>query len=78
MVDGPKRGFSVPMAQWLRGPLAAEMSAAVEKTAPETGLLDARMLADAWRDHRSGRASHEQILWATLVFSRWAEAHRQG
>jgi len=78
VVDGPKRGFSVPMAQWLRGPLSQEMSDAVEKTAPETGLLDATALRRAWHQHRSGRANHEEILWATLVFTRWAEANRQG
>jgi asparagine synthase (glutamine-hydrolysing) len=78
VVDGPKRGFSVPMAQWLRGPLAQEMSAVVDKTGPETGLLDPVALGSAWREHRAGRANHETILWAALVFSRWAEANRQG
>ena len=78
VVDGPKRGFSVPMAQWLRGPLAGEMTTAVEKTAAETGILDPDALGRAWQEHRSGRANHEEILWATLVFCRWAEANPRG
>jgi asparagine synthase (glutamine-hydrolysing) len=78
IVDAPKRGFSVPMAQWLRGPLACEMESVVKKAGPETGLLDPQALSDAWQGHRSGRANHEQILWAALVFSRWADSQRQG
>jgi len=74
VVRAPKRGFGGPMAAWLRGPLAPAMERAVEITAPETGVLERAALREAWREHRSGRASHEEILWATLVFARWAEA----
>ncbi len=75
VVHGPKRGFSVPMADWLRGPLAPAVERAVETVGPETGILDRDALRSAWAAHRSGRASHEDLLWAVLVFTRWAEAH---
>jgi asparagine synthase (glutamine-hydrolysing) len=74
VLSGPKRGFSVPMAEWLRGPLSDEMTRAVENTAPATGLMSREGLREAWSQHRSGRVNHEDILWATLVFSRWAES----
>ncbi len=74
VLTGPKRGFSVPMAAWLRGPLHDEMDRVVVEVAPATGVLDRDALRQAWRAHASGRASHESILWATLVFARWAEA----
>ena len=76
VVTGPKRGFSVPMADWLRGPLRDAMTRAVEVTAPETGLLDRDALREAWRAHAGGNENHEEILWATLVFARWAESSR--
>ena len=47
---GPKRGFSVPMAEWLLGPLAEEMGRAVEGAAPDSGLLDRAALREAWED----------------------------
>src|SRR5262249_54454579 len=40
IVTAPKRGFSVPMAEWLRGPLACFIDEAIEKHAPATGVLD--------------------------------------
>lgn len=74
VIHGPKRGFSAPMADWLRGPLRSEMQRAIETTAPATGLLDRSGLREAWEAHVGGRANHETILWATLLFARWAES----
>ncbi len=74
VVDGAKRGFSVPMAEWLRGPLAAVTDRAVREVGPATGVLDRDALVAAWDEHRSGTANHEETLWASLMFSMWAEA----
>jgi asparagine synthase (glutamine-hydrolysing) len=68
----PKRGFSVPMAEWLRGPLAPFVEEAVEKHAPATGILDRAALRTLWNTHRARRESHEATLWSVLVFSLWA------
>lgn len=73
LIDAPKRGFSVPMAEWLRGPLAAEMTRAVDEIAPATGVLERSALRRAWEAHQAGRANHEELLWSTLMFSLWAE-----
>jgi len=62
------------MAEWLRGPLSDEMSRCIEKTASETGVLDRDALREAWESHRSGKENHEQILWATFAFARWARS----
>ena len=72
VTQAPKKGFGIPMDDWLRGPLATAMTEAVEHSGPETGILERSTLRRAWEDHQSGRANHEEILWAALVFSRWA------
>jgi asparagine synthase (glutamine-hydrolysing) len=74
IVRAPKRGFGVPMGEWLRGPLALEVTRVIEQVAPATGVLDRPALRAAWDAHRSGRANHEDILFATLVFARFVES----
>ena len=73
VIDGKKKGFSIPMDDWLRGPLCSEMTRAIEEVAPDTGYFDGDGLRRAWEAHRARRANHEEILWATLAFARWAE-----
>lgn len=72
LVERPKKGFSVPMAGWLRGPLR---DWAEELLSPATlasdGLLDAAALRRLWDDHQAGRADHHHALWAALMLQGW-------
>ncbi|MBW3607022.1 MAG: asparagine synthase (glutamine-hydrolyzing) [Actinobacteria bacterium] len=71
---GPKRGFSIPMAAWLRGPLlpmardllapAAIARAGVLDPAPVTRLLD---------EHVARRDDHSRALWGVLCFVLWQQ-----
>ncbi len=68
----PKQGFSVPMASWLRGPLAPMLTDLVDSRAcresPWLGQAAIRRLVD---EHVSGRANHETRLWAVVCFLEW-------
>jgi asparagine synthase (glutamine-hydrolysing) len=74
IVHGPKRGFSIPAAAWLRGelePFARELLSpeALRRDGffrPEvvTGLLD---------EHAAGREDHSRALWGLLCFQLWRE-----
>lgn len=55
IVDRKKKGFGIPLAQWLR-----EMP---QPPAVAVKPLDATWAASAWSDHRSGRADHRLFLW---------------
>jgi asparagine synthase (glutamine-hydrolysing) len=74
IVFGPKRGFSIPAAAWLRGPLlpmardllapAAVARQGFFRPAEVTRLLD---------EHASARADHSRPLWGLLCFALWAQ-----
>jgi asparagine synthase (glutamine-hydrolysing) len=76
LVRAKKRGFSIPMAAWLRGrlePFAREVLSpeAVQRQGffrPDTvtRLLDA---------HVAGREDHSRQLWGLLAFSLWCERY---
>lgn len=72
LVDRPKMGFGVPIAQWLRGPLrhwAEELIS--EERLRKQGYLDVKLVRDKWFQHQNGRANHEFALWNVLMFQQW-------
>jgi len=77
-MDRPKKGFSVPLARWLKEDLADMM---------RDTLISRRTLARWFRqdvidryvdEHVSGRASHTNRLWPLFVLALWAERYRVG
>lgn len=72
LIDRPKRGFSVPVAAWLRGPLRAW---ADELLAPEAlradGLFNATIIEKTWAEHLSGSRDWSFQLWTLLTFQNW-------
>lgn len=72
LVDRPKMGFSVPVAQWLRNDLRewAEDYFALLKN---HDLLNARPIQQAWQAHKSGKADHANKLWTILMFLAWQQ-----
>ncbi|WP_285906133.1 asparagine synthase (glutamine-hydrolyzing) [Pseudodesulfovibrio pelocollis] len=79
LVDRPKAGFDVPLAQWLRGPLKGWAS---DLLAPDRlrrqGLFDADAVARQWADHQSGRRENQSRLWALLMFQAWSDRWQPG
>lgn len=64
-----KMGFSVPLAAWFRGPLAATIRAVVlgERLA-STDLFNQDFLRTVLEAHQSGRRDYSVILWTVLMF----------
>ena len=77
LFERPKQGFSVPLAQWLRGPLRAWAEALI---APERlkreGFLDPAPIRAAWSRHLAGRTNAAGALWPLLIFQSWL-AHEE-
>lgn len=70
----PKQGFSVPLADWLRGPLRAQLEETVrEGRAVRDGLVRPRSLGVLLGalDEAHGRAV--PALWSLFVYERWFE-----
>jgi asparagine synthase (glutamine-hydrolysing) len=68
-----KRGFEVPLARWLRGPLKDMAHAALFETdGPADALLDRFAVRDLWHGHQAELRDSSHNLWAVLVFKLWA------
>ncbi|MFL6675155.1 MAG: XrtA/PEP-CTERM system amidotransferase [Massilia sp.] len=64
-----KMGFSIPLAQWLRGPLREQVRAAVLNPALlDTGIFNREFLHQMVEQHQSGVYDHALPLWSVLMF----------
>jgi asparagine synthase (glutamine-hydrolysing) len=76
----PKQGFEIPVASWLRGPLAGRLRAALEPPGARLYEYVDRVVVDRLReDHARERADHGRALWALLTLQTWfdhADRHR--
>lgn len=74
LVERPKMGFSVPLGDWLRGPLRpwAENLLA-EPRLRQAGFFDTARVRQTWDDHLSSRRNHEYMLWNVLMFEGWRD-----
>lgn len=73
--DGPKRGFSIPLGAWLRGPLHEWAADLLAPSALREGPFDAVAVTKLWNDHMEGRRDWGSRLWNVLTFQAWCAAH---
>ena len=77
MVDRPKRGFSVPLAKWLRGPLAEWADALLDESRlRQQGIFHPEPIVHKWREHRSGHRDWSSHLWGVLMAQAWLDRYR--
>ena len=72
IVDRPKQGFAVPVAAWLRGPLAPMVDDLLASGAMrERGVFNHRTIAAMWKEHRTGVRDHRHRLWSLVMLELW-------
>ncbi len=68
----PKKGFGIPIAEWLKGrlnPLMHDLLGADRLR--NQGLFDADYVQKLMKEHETNFASHHKQLWTLLVFQLW-------
>jgi asparagine synthase (glutamine-hydrolysing) len=74
--DLPKRGFTVPIGEWIRDSQSERFRADVLNSSSRlVGVVDAADLRRRFEAHATGRADHAYTLWAAWSLGRWL-AHR--
>jgi asparagine synthase (glutamine-hydrolysing) len=72
IIDRRKKGFGIPLARWLRGPLAPRIQDIVASSpAWDTGLLSRDAFTRYMTEHQSQRADRSKPLWALYVLDHW-------
>ena len=72
IVNRPKQGFAVPVAEWLRGPLAGMVDDLLQDgRLHDRGIFEPSAVARLWSEHRARRQDHGHRLWSLLMLELW-------
>ncbi len=72
LVDRPKRGFGIPQAAWLRGPLReVSRDVLLDQTAQQRGWFEPTVVRRLLDEHDSGLDRDKQV-WPLLMVELWA------
>lgn len=75
----PKKGFEMPIASWLAGPLAGRVRAAIDPARlTRQGLFRPDLPARWFADLLAGTQDTSWQLWTMLVFQSWCEKRGRG
>jgi asparagine synthase (glutamine-hydrolysing) len=70
-----KKGFGVPVAEWLKGklrPLARDLLS--PERVRRAGVFNAEFVSRLQDEHERGVANHRKLLWTLLMFELWHES----
>ena len=72
IADRPKKGFGIPIADWLKGSLREALQ---DELSPgrikEQGIFESSVVDRLVSEHMSGRSDHRKPLWTLFVFQLW-------
>ena len=74
MMDRPKKGFSIPINQWLRNELRELVNEQINYTSiQQYGILNTKKVMELKRDWEQGKLYNPEIIWQLLVFQLWLQ-----
>jgi asparagine synthase (glutamine-hydrolysing) len=75
----PKKGFGIPVARWLRGPLSPLVGRLLDPDRlTRQGLFQAEEVSARIAEHNAGVRDHRKPLWTLLMFQLWHETWLEG
>ncbi len=73
IVNRRKRGLSVPIGRWLRGPLKDWAAAILESGRLEWAGIQTSAAMNLFSEHCQRQADHARALWTLLVLGEWLD-----
>ncbi len=76
LIPSSKRGFAVPLGDWLRGPLRPMVEDMLfSGNLYPSGLFDQNQLRSYWQEHLRNEKDHKWGLWGILALQGWARTN---
>jgi asparagine synthase (glutamine-hydrolysing) len=77
LVDRPKKGFSAPIAEWLRGPMRDWAEPLLDESRlQQEDFFNARQVRQNWQEHLLQKRDWSPGLWHVLMFQAWLDEQK--
>ena len=77
LIDRPKMGFGVPLAEWLRGPLKEWAGDLLSRESlVRNGMLEPEPIVNLWQRHLAGTTDGQYPLWNVLMLLEWIKKQK--
>ncbi len=74
IIDRPKQGFSIPMKNWLKGPVKSMMTDLLSyNRIQKQGIFDPGYIEQLMKEHLENKSNHSHKLWSLMLFQLWNE-----
>jgi asparagine synthase (glutamine-hydrolysing) len=78
LIERPKTGFALPIADWLRGPLREWSEDLLnERRLQNEGYFRPDTVRKLWNEHLSGQRDQGDQIWTILMFQAWLSHWRK-
>lgn len=78
LLDRPKKGFGIPVADWFRGPLKEQMLSVLSpERIRRKGFFDEGAVGQLVQDHLQGRRDNRKQLWTLFAFELWHDGYEE-
>ena len=75
LFERPKKGFTIPLAKWLSGPLKSWAEELLnEDKLKIDGFFDIKEISFYWNELLNGNYTYEQKIWTILAFQSWRQS----
>jgi asparagine synthase (glutamine-hydrolysing) len=74
ILNRPKQGFSMPVAEWMRSDLKGFAYETI--FSQQDGFLERSFLTRCWTQHQRGHRDWSALLWCVLMFRVWQGVHK--
>ena len=79
ILNRPKKGFGIPIAQWFRGPLKEQLLSVLSPDRiGREGFFDPTVVKRLIDDHLDGRRDNRKQLWTLFAFELWHDGYLNG
>ena len=76
-VNRPKMGFSIPLKEWLKGPLKNWAEELLDPSRlKEEEFFDHNVVNLRWEEHLNGEKDWSKLLWSILIFQIWLDHNK--